>query len=102
HKGMTWQITLSEPPHSRNHDVEAWDLDLFDTPSDVMHAIHDGGSQEICYLSSGTYEPFRTDIDGVYSATIGKSCDDPAFADEKYLDLRSSKVLDVMRARLDL
>ena len=57
HKGMTWQITLSEPPRSRNVDVEAWDLDLFDTPSDVIRTIHDGGTQVICYFSSGTFEP---------------------------------------------
>src|SRR5437763_1002283 len=61
HKGMTWQITLSEPPRSRNVDVEAWDLDLFDTPSDVIRTIHDGGTQVICYFSSGTFEPFRSD-----------------------------------------
>lgn len=100
--GATWQITLSVVPTARDQDVEAWDLDLFDTPTETIALLQAGGTRVICYFSAGTYEPDRPDSTSFPSAVLGNNYEDPAFAEERYLDITDRVVSDIMGARLDL
>ena len=100
--GTTWQITLSTVPTSRDQDVEAWDLDLFDTPADTIALLQAGGTRVICYFSAGTWEPGRPDSASFPSGVLGNQYEDPAFVEERYLDITDAAVFDLMAARLDL
>lgn len=91
-----WQLQGSPAPPYR-HDV--YDLDLFETEPDVVSALHDAGRTLICYFSAGSYEEWRPDVDGFASEDVGNTLD--GFEDERWLDIRSASVRDVMTERLD-
>lgn len=102
--GMSWQITLIEPPSlaETSLGVGAWDLDLFDTDASIITALQAEGTQVICYFSAGTFEPGRPDEADFPARVIGNGYEDDNFAEERYLDVNDVVVLDIMRARLDL
>jgi hypothetical protein len=77
-----------------------YDIDV-DSPASVVEAIHARGDRAICYLSVGTYEPFRDDAGRFPRTVLGKRLD--RFEDERWLDIRKLGVLrPIMEARLDL
>jgi hypothetical protein len=82
------------------YGVDAYDLDLFDVPASLINELHEAGRRVICYFSAGTYEDFRDDADEFNDAEIGNVLED--FADERWLDVRSSNVRRIMQDRLDL
>jgi len=81
-------------------DVEIYDIDLFDTPKETIKGLKKLGKKVICYFSGGTSEDWRPDFSSFASADQGANL--PAWAGEKWLDVRSSKVLDVMKKRIKL
>ncbi len=99
----TWQWQL-QPNVAGNintsYAVEVYDIDLFDTPVALINELQGSGSRVICYFSAGTFEDFRNDADEFFPAEIGNTLED--FADERWLDIRSSNVQRIMLARLDL
>jgi hypothetical protein len=56
------------------------------------------GRKVICYFSAGTYEPGRLDISHLPSSVKGHHLAD--WPDEKWLDIRSQTVKDIMVARI--
>lgn len=98
----TWQWQL-QPDAEGNintaYDVEVYDIDLFDVPDSVIADLHAQGRKVIAYFSAGTYEPFRSDADEFQASEIGNTLED--FADERWLDIRSENVRQIMLARLD-
>jgi len=98
----TWQWQL-QPDATDNinmtYDVEVYDIDLFDVSDSVLADLHAQGRKVIAYFSAGTYEPFRSDADGFQASEIGNTLED--FADERWLDIRSENVRQIMLARLD-
>jgi len=91
-----WQLQGSpEPPYV--HDV--YDLDLFETEPETVAALHDAGSTLICYFSAGSYEEWRPDADEFSPGDTGATLD--GFEDERWLDIRSAGVRQVMTGRLD-
>lgn len=101
-RGMRWQITLVEPPTALDLEVDAWDLDLVDTPRATIAALQARGVKVICYFSAGTFEPGRPDAADFAADVIGNGYEDEAFAEERYLDVTNPVVFDIMKARLDL
>ena len=87
-RGMRWQITLVEPPTALDLEVDAWDLDLVDTPRATIAAC--------------TFEPGRPDAADFAADVIGDGYEDEAFAEERYLDVTNPVVFDIMKTRLDL
>jgi hypothetical protein len=101
--GATWQWQLqpnSDGEINTTYDVDVYDVDLFDTPDAVIEQLHADGRIVIAYFSAGTYENFRDDAGSFDAAEIGAPLDD--FPNERWLDIRSSNVRDIMKARLDL
>lgn len=98
----TWQWQL-QPDATNNinmtYDVEVYDIDLFDVSDSVIADLHAQGRKVIAYFSAGTYEPFRSDADEFQASEIGNTLED--FADERWLDIRSENVRQIMLARLD-
>jgi len=99
----TWQWQLQPGPDGQintSYDADVYDLDLFDVPASVIDALHDQGRFVICYFSAGSYEDFRADAAEFIPADLGTTLE--GFADERWLDIRSTNVHRIMQARLDL
>jgi len=100
--GTSWQIQYVDYPLDRSFDVAVYDVDLVEVSDADLAALHEEGRIVLCYFSAGTWEPYRPDADGFPEDVLGNAYDDPAFADERYLDVRSDLVRDLMKARMDL
>jgi hypothetical protein len=58
--GTSWQWQLSSQPETLL-DVDAYDLDGFDTSKATVDRIHANGGRAICYISVGSWENWRPD-----------------------------------------
>jgi len=79
--------------------VQMYDIDLFDNTAATISTLHSQGRAVICYFSS-QYENWRPDASSFTSAVLGSNLDD--WAGEKYVDIRSTVVRNIISARLDL
>lgn len=98
--GTSWQIVLRYALNDTSVDVDVYDIDLYDNEKSVMDELHSDGRKVICYFSAGTYEDWREDASQFPKNTLGDGL--PDWPGEKWVDIRSSKVRDIMSARLDL
>ncbi|MBI5497765.1 MAG: endo alpha-1,4 polygalactosaminidase [Deltaproteobacteria bacterium] len=91
----TWQLrgTLNE-----SYDVQAYDVDLFDTPRETISRLKQSGRRVICYFSAGSSEDWRED-DGDFHFT-DRGLPMAGWAGERWLNIRSETVMAVMQARL--
>ncbi len=97
--GATWQWQLSGEIDT-SYDVDVYDIDLFDAPARLIADLGARGVSVICYFSAGSAEDWRGDVSGLSDAVLGEPLDD--WEGERWLDIRSREVLDLMVARLDL
>jgi hypothetical protein len=97
--GVTWQWQLTGTLDT-SLDVQMYDIDLFTNTAATIQALHDAGRRVICYFSAGSYEPGRPDSAALERTGLGSVLD--GWPDEKWLDIRSSAVRDIMKTRLDL
>jgi hypothetical protein len=97
--GSTWQWQL-DGAIDTSVDVEVYDVDLVETPDEVLQELQDAGRRVICYFSAGSQEEFREDAGDFPPSAVGEPLD--GWPDERWLDIRDEGVRDVMRARLDL
>jgi hypothetical protein len=77
-----------------------YNIDLFDSSTDLIRQLHSDGRIVICYLSAGSVEDWREDASDFPPVAIGNDYD--GWAGEKWLDIRNSGVREVMLSRLDL
>lgn len=98
-KEARWQWQLSGAPINTTYDVEVVDVDLFERQADVP-ALQAAGFRVICYFSAGSSEDWRPDFDRFDDADLGKRLD--GWAGERWLDIRSPGVWEIMLDRLDL
>jgi hypothetical protein len=96
---VTWQWQL-DGEIDTSYDVELYDVDLFETPDEVFTELHGRGARVLCYFSAGSSEEGRPDFDDIPEPAQGRQLS--GYPDERWLDVRSREVLDVMIARLDL
>ena len=96
--GTTWQWQLTGSVDT-SVDAQMYDIDLFTTSDATVQALHAAGRSVVCYFSAGSYEPDRPDSAALSKTGLGKTLD--GWPDEKWLDVRSSAVRDLMKARLD-
>jgi hypothetical protein len=82
-------------------DADVFDVDLFDTPAEQVRRLRERGRRLVCYMSAGTFEPWRPDRDRYPAAILGRPVE--GFPDERWIDVRRLDVLGpVLAARLDL
>jgi hypothetical protein len=81
-------------------DVEMYDVDLFDVAPSTVDALRREKRVVICYFSAGSREPNRPDVARIQPSEIGKSM--AGWPGERWLDVRSKNIREIMRARLDL
>jgi hypothetical protein len=93
------QVQLQGTPNI-SYDVELYVLDLFDTDSAVIDALHADGRKMICYFSAGTFENWRDDAGRFTATDKGRRLGN--WPGERWLDIRSQNVRAIMADRLDL
>ena len=82
-------------------DADVYDVDLFETPAETVQELNDAGRLVICYISAGSFEPYRPDSDQFPAEVIGEPLE--GFEDERWLDVRAIDVLGpIIEDRLDL
>jgi hypothetical protein len=96
--GTTWQWQLTGPIDT-SVDAAMYDVDLEETPDSVLAALRDEGRVVICYLSAGTHENGRPDVDMVPAVARGKTLD--GWPDERWYDIRHPAVRALYVRRLD-
>jgi len=98
--GTSWQWQL-EGALNTDHNVEMYDIDLFDSSKETIKALHNRGIRVICYFSAGSYENWRPDKDDFPEEALGSVVE--GWEDEKWLDISKIEPLaPIMGARLDL
>lgn len=95
HLTWYWQLT-GRVDWSR--DVEAYDVDGFETSAAEVRALHATGTHVICYIDVGTWESFRPDARRFPRSVLGRSNGWPG---ERWLDIRRLSILEpLMAARI--
>jgi hypothetical protein len=104
--GTKWQIIISnnisvdtDAPLVPD-DTPIWDIDLFNTPKEDIDGLKQQGKKVLCYFSAGTGEDWRPDYNTIPTADLGDQLG--CWPGEKYLNIRSDAVWDVMNIRLQL
>ncbi|RLN73950.1 hypothetical protein BBO99_00009170, partial [Phytophthora kernoviae] len=95
----SYQIQLSGTL-DLSYDVNAYDIDIFDTPNTTIAELQQRGIKVICYFSAGTYEDWRTDKDRYASDIIGTPLDE--WEGESWVDIRSSALREIISDRMKL
>jgi hypothetical protein len=83
-----------------SRDAQLVVSDLFDTETSQLAELRASGRVVIAYLSAGTLEPWRPDVGSLPDAVVGAKL--ASYPNEAWLDIRSSAVRKLMRARLAL
>ena len=94
----SWQIQLVGTLDTAL-DVSVYEVDLFDTAQADIDALHAAGRRVICYVSTGTFEPWRSDADAFPPAAVGNAVAE--YPQEQWLDTRDAAIRAIMTARLD-
>ena len=71
---LTWQIQFSGSI-DLSVDVDAFDLDMFETSSPMVRRVHSSGRHVVCYINAGAWENWRPDAGDYSSAVKGKPFD---------------------------
>jgi hypothetical protein len=77
-----------------------YDIDLFDNSTSTISGLQARGIKVVCYVDVGSWEPGRPDASQFPSSVIGAVMD--GWPDEKWLDIRSSVVRDLIAKRFDV
>ena len=83
-----------------SHNVQVYDIDLFDTNLTTIRQLHQQGKKVICYFSAGSYEDWREDKEKFPNELLGNYLD--GWEGERWLDISNNTVYAIMQSRLDL
>jgi len=97
-KGMTWDWQLSSVDTS--NDVDAYDID-WEEDASIVQDLDARGIRAICYVSVGSYEDWRSDAEEFEAHPEVLGNDYEGWPGEKFIDIRSPIVRDIMEARFD-
>ncbi|WP_144391536.1 endo alpha-1,4 polygalactosaminidase [Pleionea sediminis] len=95
----TWQWQLMGDVNEA-YAVDIYDIDLFDVPLEQIQQFQSSGIRVICYFSGGSYEEWRDDANQFLATDLGNPLED--WEGERWLDIRSNNVRDIMKQRLAL
>jgi hypothetical protein len=97
--GTSWQWQLSGTVNT-GYNVDIYDIDLFDSSESLIQQLKTAGRRVICYFSAGSFEAWRADSAAFAATDKGNTID--GWADERWLDIRSENVHNIINSRLDL
>jgi hypothetical protein len=93
-----WHIQYAGPLDVPD-GVDVVDLDMEDTPASVIADLQDDGTRVVCYLSAGSWEPYRSDASDFPDALLGEAYE--GFEDERWLDIRAPSLRPLLTARIE-
>lgn len=96
----SWQIQYTGDL-DLDPEVDLINLDLFDTPSEIIKELQKRGVFVVCYFSAGSFEDWRPDADQYPRGILGKELDN--WPGEHWIDIRQIEVLSpIIDKRFDL
>lgn len=96
--GQSWDWQLTEP-FDMTRDVAVMDIDPDNHDPAEIAALTARGIATICYVSVGTLEDWRDDVDAFPPDVVGRTYGD--WPDERFLDIRRLDILvPIMQARI--
>ena len=95
----SWQVQLSGSLDA-SMDVALYEIDSFATTARQLATLRAEGRRVVCYISVGTFEPWRDDAGAFPDAAVGSAL--PNYPDERWLDSRDATVRALMIARLQV
>lgn len=96
--GVDWDWQLSDPV--KPPAVAVFDTDPDSVTKSQISQLKADGTYTICYVSVGTVEKYREDVDAFPAHVVGKSYDD--WPNEKFLDIRQlGVILPLMKKRFE-
>jgi hypothetical protein len=103
--GTKWQIVISQPLDTSSNfipgsDTPVFDVDLFYHTQEDIANMHAQGKKVICYYSAGSSENWRPDYKDFEQADMGSGLE--GWEGENWLNIRSTSVLNIMKARIKL
>jgi len=102
--GTEWQIEIWTQVDTSQSlspaQASIYDVDLFYHTKDQIAVMKGQGKKIICYFSAGSAEIWRPDYNEFNSSDIGEPLE--GWAGERYLNIKSSAVLEVMKKRIQL
>jgi hypothetical protein len=96
---ISWHIQYTGELNS-NVDAMVYNIDLFDVPTATIDALKNQGRKVMCYFSAGSYENWREDAKDFPDSVLGRNLS--GWPGERWLDIRSNVVLDIMKKRIAL
>ena len=96
----SWQWQIGGTTLNSSYSVDLYDIDLFSTSKEKIKELQDSGKKVICYFSAGSSEDWRDDFDKFSPQTMGNGLD--GWAGERWLDIRTQEVKDIMLSRLGI
>jgi hypothetical protein len=96
-----WQLVVDDGATlDTSYDVDAYDIDLYNTSEADIAALQAAGRTVICYFSAGSMEDWRADATQFDPATVGSGLE--GWPGEFWLDVRADSVRQILAARLDV
>lgn len=96
---VSWQWQLSGKIDT-SVEASVYDVDMFETPTSTVTALHGKGRKVVCYVSIGSAEQGRPDYNRFPTSILGKKLD--GWPKERWVDIRKIDVLQrIWAARLD-
>jgi hypothetical protein len=99
-----WQIVISSPVITSStitpSTAQIYDVDLFQITKQDVENFHAQGKKVVCYFSAGSGEDWRSDYSSFSGADLGSGLE--GWAGEKWLNIRSPSVLNVMKKRIQI
>jgi hypothetical protein len=75
-----------------------YDIDGFANPAATVASLHRRGDKVICYIEVGAAESYRPDYRRFPASVLGRAV--PSYPQERYLDIRSAVVPEIMEERI--
>ncbi|GKT55473.1 glycoside hydrolase family 114 protein [Colletotrichum tofieldiae] len=106
--GVSFQIVLHHPIKAETvadivpAEATVWDVDLQHAVDydNVIPTLKSTGKIVICYFNGGAVQDWDEDLDAFPVDVIGSPLN-PPYTDERYLDVRDARVVDLMKRRLE-
>lgn len=82
--------------------VRVYNIDGFSTTKEQIAEMKNAGLLPICYICVGTWEPYRPDSGLFPQSVIGLPYSIEPFTDERWLDIRSPIVRQLIKSRFEM
>lgn len=79
--------------------VDVVDLDMEETSASTIAALHDDGIRVVCYISAGSWEPYRSDAAAFPSDLLGEAYE--GWEDERWFDIRAPELRPLLADRIE-